>query len=132
MADSPITATDDAVEIGVPLRAEHAATLRVIVASLGSDLGMSIDEIDDVKLAVSEVFTLMCDDAGEVGATRAYVRFHTDMATSTISIHLHRGMLDETFELDVLAATILSSVVDSHMIDDTGITLVKLAGETSA
>lgn len=125
-----MTISDDAVEIGVPLRAEHASTLRVIVASLGSDLNMSVDEIDDVKLAVSEVFTLMCDGAEEAGATRARVRF-TAMG-DTVAIHLDRGLTDEAFVLDALAASIISSVVDRHTIDHTGITVWKRAGETSA
>lgn len=119
--------TADTIEIDVPLRPEHAATLRVIVASLGSDNGLSLDEIDDVKLAVSEVFTLLADDADEVGATRAHVGYLAEPGTITIT--LHRGLDDESLELDALAATILSSVVDSHVVDSTGITLVKHATE---
>ncbi|MEP4648780.1 MAG: hypothetical protein ABJ314_01240, partial [Ilumatobacter sp.] len=60
---TPPARTTDTIDIAVPLRDEHAATLRLIVASLGSENGLSIDEIDDVKLAVSEVFTLLTDDA---------------------------------------------------------------------
>lgn len=119
--------TADTIEIDVPLRPEHAATLRVIVASLGSDNGLSLDEIDDVKLAVSEVFTLLVDDADEVGATRAHVGYLAEPGSITIT--LHRGLEDEQLELDALAATILSSVVDSHVVDRTGITLVKHATE---
>lgn len=124
------TGTTDTIEIAVPLRAEHAATLRVIVASLGSDNGLSVDEIDDVKLAVSEVFTLLADDADEVGASRAHVGY--TVAPGAITITLHRGLDDEQLELDALATTILSSVVDRHVVDNTGVTLVKHAAETNA
>lgn len=124
------TETDDTIEIAVPLRAEHAATLRVIVSSLGSDNGLSVDEIDDVKLAVSEVFTLLVDDADEVGATRAHVGYRAEAGTITIT--LHRGLENEQLELDALATTILSSVVDRHVVDHTGITLVKHAAEVTA
>ncbi|MFK7916982.1 MAG: hypothetical protein AB8G14_02800 [Ilumatobacter sp.] len=133
MGDSPATTNaanvhDDSVEIAVPLHAEHASTLRVIVASLGADRSLNVDEIDDLKLAVSEVFTLMCDDAADVGATRAHVRFRA--ATREISIQLNRGLSGETFVLDALASAILASVVDSHVIDDSGITITKRAGAT--
>lgn len=128
------TATDgighDSIDVTVPLRPEHAATLRVIVASLGSDNGLSVDEIDDVKLAVSEVFTLLADDADEVGATRAHVGYVA--RPGSITINLHRGLDDEELELDTLAATILASVVDRYAVDDTGITLVKHAAEADA
>lgn len=119
--------TDEAIEIVVPLRAEHGATLRVIVASLGSENGLSVDEIDDVKLAVSEIFTLLADDADEVGASRAHVAYVA--SPGTIQINMHRGLADEALELDALATTILSSVVDSHVVDSTGVTLVKRAVE---
>lgn len=119
------TVADDAVEISVPLRGEHAATLRVIVSSLGSDHGLNVDEIDDLKLAVSEIFTLLADDADEVGATRAHVRYTA--VDGEIRVELHRGLTDDALELDVLAATILSSVVDEHIVSETGVVLVKRA-----
>jgi anti-sigma regulatory factor (Ser/Thr protein kinase) len=121
--------TADTIEIVVPLRAEHAATLRVIVASLGSDNGLTVDEIDDVKLAVSEVFTLLVDDADDVGATHAHVGYTT--VDGTITITLHRGLDDDQLELDALAATILSSVVDRHVVGSEGVTIVKHAAEAS-
>lgn len=121
---------DDSIGITVPLRPEHAATLRVVVSSLGSDNGLSIDEIDDVKLAVSEVFTLLADDAEEVGATHAHVGYVAEAGSITIT--LHRGLDDEELELDALASTILSSVVDRHTVDSTGVTLVKHAAEADS
>lgn len=119
--------TTDTIHIAVPLRPEHAATLRLIVASLGSENGLTIDEIDDVKLAVSEVFTLLTDDAADVGAARAHVAYTAEPGTITIT--LHRGLDDERLELDALAETILTSVVDRHVVDNTGVTLVKIAAE---
>lgn len=130
MGDTSSAAVADAIEIAMPLRDEHAATLRVIVASLGSDHGLSIDEIDDLKLAVSEVFTLLADDADEVGAQRAYVQFVP--VDGTITITMHRGLDDEELELDALATTILSSVVDRHVVDTSGVTLVKRAAEADS
>ncbi len=124
------TKTADTIEIVVPLRTVHAATLRVIVASLGSDNGLSIDEIDDVKLAVSEVFTLLADDAEDVGASHAYVGYTA--GPRAITITLHRGLDNDQIKLDALAATILTSVVDRHTVDGTGVTLIKHATEADA
>ena len=130
MAESKTTSADDThigdtIEIAVPLKAEYAATLRVIVASLGSDNGLNVDEIDDVALAVSEVFTLLADDADEVGATKAHVAYIAE--DRTLTVNFHRGLADEQLELDTLATTILASVVDHHVVSSSGITLVKHA-----
>jgi hypothetical protein len=105
----------------VPLLAEHAATLRVIIASLGSDNGLSIDEIDDLKLAVSEVFTVLIDHAADSG--RALIRYWAE--TGTIRIHLTNDVDDHVLELDTLAQAILSSVVDEYTVSSDGVMLVK-------
>ena len=125
LTESP-PSTDEAIEIGVPLRSEYAATLRVIVASLGSDNGLTIDEIDDLKLAVSEVFAILVDDAG-TGPGRAVVRYWSEAAT--IRVHLTRDADSLSLELDALARAILSSVVDDYTVDADGIMLLKRASE---
>jgi anti-sigma regulatory factor (Ser/Thr protein kinase) len=122
---SPSSA-DEAIEIGLPLRSEHGATLRVIVASLGSDNGNTIDEIDDLKLAVSEVFSLLIDDAG-TSPGRAVVRYWSE--AGTIRVHLTHGGDNLSLELDALARAILSSVVDEYTVDGDGIMLLKRATE---
>lgn len=120
---SPGEALPDSIDVALPLRAEHAGTLRVLVATLGADAGFNIDDIDDLKLAVSEVFTLLVDGAAAVGASRAHARIIT--TDDSLEICLHRGQTDDRIELDALAATILSSVVDAHQIDGHGVTLLK-------
>ena len=126
MSDVPasIASADNAIEITVPLRTEHAATLRVIVASLGSDHGLSVDEIDDLKLAVSEVFTVLIDGAG----TKAHVRYLVQH--DAITIEFDGGDVGPAIELDVLASTILSSVVDEHHVNNRRVPLVKRGAET--
>ena len=52
-----------AVELSVPLGARHAMTVRTVVASVAADIGMNVDEIDDLRLAVSEVFTILVEAA---------------------------------------------------------------------
>ncbi|MFK8023393.1 MAG: hypothetical protein AB8G26_05445 [Ilumatobacter sp.] len=117
------TIEEDAIVVSVPLRSEHGSMLRVIVSSLGADAGFSVDEIDDLKLAVSEVFTLLVEGASSVDATHAHAEFRP--STESVELCLHRGVEGDDLELDVLASTILSSVVDSHRIDGQGVTMLK-------
>ena len=115
------------VDISVPLRTEFAATLRVMTASIGADLGFSIDEIDDLKLAVSEVFTLLIDTDA---ATRAHASFL--VLDDAVTVVMHRGLADDLVVLDDLAATILSSVIDEHRITTDGVRLVKRRATSDA
>ncbi len=73
----------DTVDVSVPLRPRHASVLRTIAATLGADAGFSIDEIDDLRLGISEVFTILVDGAG--ADARVTVRFHVDTDAVTVT-----------------------------------------------
>lgn len=123
------TNTDDAIHVTMPLRPELGSTLRVIAASLGADAGFSVDDIDDLRLAVSEVFTLLVEADEAVGA-RCITRFlvHDNVVEVVLT---GTGVHDsESLALDPLAATILSSVVDEYSVDSDGVRLVKRAAES--
>lgn len=115
------------VEVTVPLRAEFGATLRVVTASLATDLGFTVDEIDDLRLAVNEVFgTLLGDDAD--GRT-ARARFTLGAQSLEIALAAGDG---RAVELDELATTILRSVVDEWTSDGRQVVVSKHAREAHA
>jgi len=57
--NQPLPHTDnvDIVELRVPCKAEWVALVRLSVAAVASRLHFSIDEIEDIKLAVAEACT---------------------------------------------------------------------------
>lgn len=114
----------DVVEVVVPLRPEFAATLRVVAASLGADADFTIDEIDDLRLAISEVFSSLADGAAE-GRCRATFARRDDGVAVTLGWESPAAAV----VLDDLAATILATVVDEFRSDVSGVTLVKRASE---
>jgi serine/threonine-protein kinase RsbW len=120
---------DDVIEVSLPLRPAFASMLRVVVASLGADAEFTVDEIDDLKLGVSEVFTMLAELDG---GGRCSARFEVEDDGISVTIdRVGSATSGARVELDPLAVTILASVVDDAVIDDTGIRLVKRASETS-
>jgi serine/threonine-protein kinase RsbW len=115
---------DGTVDVVVPLRAEFAATLRVVAAALGADAGFTVDEIDDLRLALSEVFSSLAEGAP---AGRCRARFHR--RDDGLAVTLGWESPGASIVLDDLAATILATVVDEYRSDTAGVTLVKRAGE---
>jgi hypothetical protein len=130
----PPLGDDSTVRLRVPLRDEFASTVRVVVASIGADAGFTVDDIDDLRLAVSEVFsafTIGADEdsavvdlaarttigSGESGADRTAVEIR--LAASSGSVP--SGSID----LDELAMTIIRAAVDDFRIDAGVVTLVK-------
>lgn len=120
MPDRIRTDLTGVVEITLPRRHEFASPLRVLAAATGADVGFSVDDIDDVRLALSEVFTLLVEMDGD---EPCQARF--DIAPGQLTISLGRGNPDDTIQLDALASTILSSVVDEFSQADGAITIVK-------
>ena len=114
-----------AITLSLPATSEFASTLRVIAASLGADLGFTLDEIDDLRLALNEVFTSIADGDGE----RVSVAFHpaADRVTVEVTAEPPRAI-----ELDELAMTILASVVDAFRLDDQRAVFSKQARESSS
>ncbi len=132
MADAAEILPDgDAIDVEVPLRTEYAATIRLFVASVGADAGFSIDEIDDLKLAVSEVFTQMVEQHADAdSAGRAHLRL--TVGDATIGVHVSAGVDAGPLELDPLSGAILSSVVDAHRVTGNGVSLLKRVAESVA
>lgn len=115
----------DVIELVVPLAPEHAATVRMVAASLAADAGFSVDEIDDVRLGISEVFGVLAE--GATGRCRA--TFQVDGAVLTASLSSTGAAEPPT--LDELAESILRAVVDSCEVGDSTVTIVKHATEAA-
>ncbi len=117
----------DHVQLEVPLTARYAITVRSVVASLASALGMSIDDIDDLRLGVNEAISLLTDvDEADLGnEARLHVRFETE--PGRISVSARRTGVAESApvpEVDVLAGRILGAVVDDFSLSDDGLFLL--------
>jgi len=125
--NDPTGRQSDQVELTVPLRTEFAATLRVLVASLGADAGFSIDEIDDFRLGLNEVFVVLAEaHADSIARVRVIFRIADHELAATIGTDPGSGDI----EIDELGTNILRSVVDSFETGPEGATLIKRAAET--
>jgi hypothetical protein len=114
------------VRLQVPLRDEFASTVRVVVASIGADAGFSVDDIDDLRLAVSEVFSSF--DTRDAAVVDLAARAMTGSDRTEVEIQLATssdGAPTGTIDLDELATTIIRAAVDEFRVDAGVVTLVK-------
>lgn len=121
----PTSVDDDHFDVIVPLRTRYASTVRMIAASLGAEAGFTVDEIDDLRLALDEVFSLLAER--HVG-DRVRTRFRLEGHQLVAALTLESGIVD--VEPDELAANILRSVVDGFEFSTNGVTLTKRASES--
>jgi hypothetical protein len=120
-ADTSQTSTTDRIDVAVPLRAEFASTLRTLAASVGADAGLSVDELDDVRLALSEIFSVLAETGPSAG--RALVSI--ELAPGELLVSIRSDQDDVVYELDELASSILRSVTDSHEVGSNAFTFTK-------
>lgn len=131
--DHPLTPSDvGRVELSVPAEAQYASTVRTMAAALGSDAGFSIDELDDIRLALSEVFSGLTDDAAEGAHTDTRVHLSFAIGQASIRIDVRTDDDATNIDLDELALGILRSVTDAVEITSTAVVLVKHATEAAA
>lgn len=126
-ANSPPSSDVGTVELTVPLLAQYAATVRTVAASLGADAGFSVDELDDIRLSLSEVFSALIDDAEAAGTARASVSFSIGAGAVRVEVRTDRDAT--SIDLDDLAIGILRSVTDEFEVTSTAVVFLKYATE---
>ena len=89
------------IELVFPAHTRHSSAVRTVAAALCADAGFTVDEIDDVKLGISEVVSSLATDAS---VTRIRIVFEVEPKLVNVVIcdpdHAKRVQFDE------LAATI--------------------------
>lgn len=118
---------DNRIDVTIPLRNEFAATIRMVAASLGADAGFTLDEIDDFRLGLSEVFAVLTDEHQNERAIASF-EISPGQLSATLSVSGSEGAI----ELDQLASSILASVMDSIDNTERGITMTKRAVEATS
>lgn len=68
--------SDDVVELTIPTHPRYLAVARLLVGGLGAQSGLDLEEVEDLKVAVSEAVTNVMDHAyGPDRPGRVVVRF---------------------------------------------------------
>lgn len=114
--------TDNIIEIRVPARVAHASTVRLVAAALAADAGFTVDHVEDIRLAVNEVFTCAVAATGSKSET-VVVQFETLANELVVQVGVHDGV--EPIALDDLAQSIIRSAVDDVRTDGSTLTLIK-------
>lgn len=99
---------ENTVRLSVPADASYARSVRMLAANLAVLCGMSLDEVEDVRMAAEEGFVWCC-------ATRpARCEIAFDVADDAVSMAFSLGEADLTADdqTSTYAALILEAVCD--------------------
>jgi serine/threonine-protein kinase RsbW len=115
--------TTDCITLTVPAKSEYAKTVRMTAAALVSRMGMSYDDVDDVRIAAEEAFVYAVDTLPDGGEVRFEFTVSDDEITIDVPLGSEVPTSDEDAERRAAYATfILQSVCDSYGFesDETG------------
>ena len=110
------------VRLSLPASPRYLAAARVVATSLGAESGLSVDDLEDLRLGVNELVSVLV----ETGDPGDRVELEFDAVGSSITVRGTRsGSLQDPIEIDELTARIVQAVADHHLIDGSSFSLTK-------
>lgn len=111
---------EQTVRLSVPAEAGYARTVRMMAANLAVVCNMSMDDVEDVRMAAEEGFVYCCATAPE----SCEVSFALSQTEVRMSFGLGPMSADGSNESLNLAELLLQAVCDEHGVSDDGTRLV--------
>ncbi len=126
----------DRVTLTVPAKSEFAKTARMTVAELASRIGMSYDQVDDVRMAAEEAFIYACNRSADGDVTFSVDILEDGIAVVVGPVSAIEGSTAEEESQDHYASFILKSVCDEfeivHSAEGSTLRFIKRMGEDCA
>jgi hypothetical protein len=112
---------DQVVSLGFPPSSRFLSAARLVATSLGADAGLTVDDLDDLRLGVNELVTTLVDTAD--GASRIALVYVTEDSSITVSGRVDGPTHD--LEPDELSVRILAAVADHYELGPSSFVLTK-------
>jgi serine/threonine-protein kinase RsbW len=112
---------DQSVRLNLPASTRFVSSARVVAASMGAEVGLDVDDLDDLRLGVDELVSALVDGADQAA------RVNIEYVTGTNSVTV-RGVLEgsaRATEPDELTRRILDAVADHYELGDMSFSLTK-------
>ena len=106
----------ETISIDIPASPEYLKVVRLIVAGLASRLGFTIDDIEDLKIAVDELSAYLTGAQGREGSLEIGFDLHDDKIEIRGAGHFSPGTKVRT-DLTDMSKMILDTVVDDAALD---------------
>lgn len=106
----------DSIELLLPAQPRYARLARLAASDLASIAGFDVDDLEDLRTAVSELFSVLVDEPR--GGDSVELKFEVDQ--DRVKVWGSRASDDGAPELDPIAKAILAVVVDEVSLEGGG------------
>ena len=104
----------DVVRLIVPAQARHVRLVRLTAAGVATDAGLDVDDVEDLRIAVSELFALLVDEDESDDEIEVVYRQRDHAVSIEGRRVLRHGGAGPAPHPDDLALDILRVIVDEH------------------
>ena len=117
----PVTEQRDVVDVRLPAASAYLSVLRTATAGLAARLDFTLDEIEDLRIAVDEACAMLLPQAR--GESMLDCRFELDESALTVRVTVEsdEGRLPERESFSWTVLTALAGEVDTGTDSDTGV-----------
>lgn len=113
----------DAIRLTMPATSAAARIARVGAAGLGTRLGFTFTEVEELRLAVGEAAALLCDEGSDAMLVVSYDIEPRGLQV-TLSLDPEPGDAPAVTHLSDMATTVLDTVVDEWRMERDGTQMV--------
>jgi serine/threonine-protein kinase RsbW len=113
----------DTIRLTVPATSAAVRIARVGAAGLGTRLGFTFTEVEELRLAVGEAAALLCDEGPDARLIVAYDIEPRGLRV-TLTLQAGAGPVPAGPHLSDMAAAVLDTVVDEWRVDQDGTQVV--------
>ncbi len=117
------------VELRVPADSAYASVLRTTAAALAARVDFTIDDIEDLRMAVAEATALVLEQADAAADLTCYF----DLAPGQLTVRLGAPAADASPDLDSFAWQVLTTLASSADVDagDGRLTVTMVMGSSA-
>ena len=108
---------DGSVALSLPADPRHLRLARLTASGFSADLGFSLDEVEELRLAVGEASALLVEHAA--AGARLTVRYHDDDGELVVEGRCPADA-DSPITVDPVAEAVLVNTVDTFEVDRDG------------
>ena len=104
------------IKLALPALRSYARVARLAVSGLAAQVGFSYDEIEDLRIAVGEVCSVLLDDM-LLDHTGSRLTFRCELTHRSLAVEASRQPVGEPGAVAEMTRQILDAVVDEAEID---------------
>ncbi len=99
------------IGLQIPATAQFVATARLVAASGGADAGLTVDDLDELRLGVDELVAVLVERAGD--AARIRITMAVEPGHVVVEGEIDGAVSGDIEPLDELSSRIVAAVTDA-------------------